>query len=193
MSIVATGWHSTIVQAMIPMVPEGIVRGELGKLPTNADRYVFSHGLLRPQRIEQQSFDEIAEGFWVNYASTVRECRRILAENMHARICIIGSESGVRGSFDDVYAVAKAGLHFFVETEPLQKTQQLVAISPGIIGDAGMTTRRTDADVLERRRQAHPKGRFITSSEVATMVCSLLYIDTGFTTGTVIRMHGGGR
>jgi hypothetical protein len=56
-----------------------------------------------------------------------------------------------------------------------------------------MTLRRDDTENLERRREEHPKKRFLTSLEVAKMVHHLLYVDEGYTTGTVIRMNGGGR
>ncbi len=54
-----------------------------------------------------------------------------------------------------------------------------------------MSTRRKDVDNLERRRTEHPKERFVSSAEVAAMVHHVLYVDAGYTTGTVIRMHGG--
>ena len=58
----------------------------------------------------------------------------ILATNPSARICIIGSESAYRGSFDGTYAKSKAAIHRYVEATPTHGQQQLVAISPGIIG-----------------------------------------------------------
>lgn len=190
--LVITGWGSEIAAALCRLLPAGeAAASSIQAIDTSASRYLFCHGLLRSKRIEDQTRDEIADSFWVNYASTVIACREIFAANPRARICIVGSESGYRGSYDDVYAAAKAALHLFVETERLGPHQQLVAVSPGIVGDAGMTTRRTDIANLERRRRTHPKQRFITSAEVASMIYSLLYVDSGFVSGTVVRLHGG--
>lgn len=192
--IVITGWRSAIAREFRPMVPveEAIVRGNAvaGFMP-RGERYLFCQGLLRAKQASEQTDAEIAETLSVNYSSIVRASRTILAENPAARICIIGSESGYRGSFDGVYAAAKMALHRFVETERLQPRQQLVAISPGIVSDAGMTTRRTDVDNLERRRAEHPKGRFITSREVAEVAFFALYTASDYLTNHVIRLHGG--
>jgi NAD(P)-dependent dehydrogenase (short-subunit alcohol dehydrogenase family) len=55
-----------------------------------------------------------------------------------------------------------------------------------------MTLDRKDVENLERRREGHPKKRFLTAAEVAKLIHFLLYIDEGYTTGTVIRMNGRG-
>ena len=117
---------------------------------------------------------------------------RILATNSAARICVIGSESGYRGSYDGTYAEAKAVLHHYIEATCLRPGQQLVGISPGIIADAGMTTRRMDTENLARRLEEHPKRRFLVAREVARMAQTLLY-DQPYISGTIIRMHGGAK
>ena len=160
--------------------------------PLDAGRYLFCQGLLRPKRMQDQTEEERAEGFEVNLDSIVRACDAVLAVNESARICIIGSESAYKGSFDDVYAVSKMIIHSYVERKKLGLGQQLVAISPDIIGDAGMTTRREDRDALEMRRKAHPMKRFLRSSEVAELALHLLYHQP-YIRNTVIRMHGGNK
>lgn len=166
-------------------------RAPFDDVPLKADRYLFCHGLLRPKRPWEQSLDEVSEGYRANCTSITEACDRIIAANDHARICIIGSESAYRSSFDGVYAAAKADLHGYVEQVRLRTPeQQIVAISPGIIGDAGMTTRREDIDNLERRRAEHPKRRFLRSREVANMAAFLLY-EAEFVSNFVVRMHGG--
>lgn len=192
--IVITGWRSQIGLALRNMLPKGEIAvwgvADGVPFPLSAERYFFCQGLLRSRPATDQSDDEIREGLIVNYGSIAEACKRVLAANSTARICIIGSESGYRGSFDSTYAAAKRALHQFIETTPLKPAQQLVGISPGIIGDAGMTTRRTDTENLERRRAEHPKGRFLASEEVARMAHFLLY-GSDYVTGTVVRMHGG--
>ncbi|CDX26697.1 hypothetical protein MPL3356_60502 [Mesorhizobium plurifarium] len=197
MTIVITGWRSAIAEEFRRLLRsnEEIVHGKPldANFPLGAERYLFCQGLLRPKRIEDQTDEEIKEGIEVNYGSIVRACDLIFASNVLARVCVIGSESGYRGSFDENYASAKALLHSYVEGKKLtSQLQQLVAISPGIIGDCRMTTSRVDVENLERRRIAHPKRRFLTATEVAAMARTLLYFQP-YVSGTVIRMHGGDR
>lgn len=195
MTIVITGWRSAIAEEFRRLLRsnEEIVHGKPlePNFPLGAERYLFCQGLLRPKRIEYQTDAEIREGIEVNFASIVRACDLIFASNTLARVCVIGSESGYRGSFDENYASAKELLHAYVEKKRLSsQLQQLVAISPGIIGDCRMTTSRTDIVNLERRRLEHPKKRFLLAAEVAAMARTLLYFQP-YVSGTVIRMHGG--
>lgn len=197
--LVITGWGSRIVKELLPMLPVEeraepalleIVDQPKPGLP-KADRFLFCSGLLRPVSAAQQTPEEMADSYMVNLGLVIRGCELILAHNDAARICVVGSESAYRGSFDGAYASAKAGLHAYVESAPAGPRQQIVCVSPGIIQDAGMTIRRTDRAELARRRDMHPKRRYLRAVEVARMIHFLLYVDEGYTSGTVVRMHGG--
>lgn len=202
MSVVITGWRSEISKAFRALLQsatlhrgreETTIRGTVGSgvFPVDKERYLFCHGLLRSKTALEQTPEERAEGLLANLTSTVAHCDEIIARNPLARICVIGSESGYRGSYDGVYAAAKAALHHYVEHKRIRTMdQQLVAISPGIIEDAGMTMRREDIERLEQRRRCHPKGRFLLAAEVAAMAHFLLY-HAPYVSGTVVRMHGG--
>lgn len=194
MTIVVTGWRSRIAEEFRNLLPskEIVIHGKPidRDFPHDAERYLFCQGLLRPKRYEEQTELEIREGIEVNYGSIVRACDLIFAKTPHARVCIIGSESGYRGSFDENYASSKAMIHSYVESKEIGPHQQLVAISPGIIEDCGMTLRRIDVERLDLRRREHPKRRFLKAAEVASMARTLLYFQD-YVSGTVIRMHGG--
>lgn len=195
MGIVLTGKRSAIVKALVPMLPESetrvYARVDDEHFPfLFHNRYFFCHGILYPKRGGEQTDEERKLSMDVNFHSTVRWCRKILSQNPYARICIMGSESAYRGSYDDTYAEAKMKLHGFVERTQLQPRQQLVAISCGIISDAGMTTRRADKANLDARRARSPKRRFVTSREVAMLAHDLLYRHE-WVSSTVVRMHGG--
>lgn len=161
--------------------------------PMAADRYLMCQGILYGKRRVDMTSDEIATTYRVNYVQVACMCDTILHHNDKARICIVGSESGVTGSYDEIYADSKRLIHHYVETKTLRKDQQLVCIAPSIIEDAGMTIIRADRNNLDKLRDKHPKGRFLTSREVANMIHFLLYIDEGYTTNVVIRMNGGVR
>jgi NAD(P)-dependent dehydrogenase (short-subunit alcohol dehydrogenase family) len=160
------------------------------EFPLDADHYLFCQGLLRPKRMQDQTEAERAEGFEANLDSIKRACDAILAVNDSARICIIGSESAYLGSYDDVYAISKMLLHSYVERKELTPLQQIVAISPGIIEDCGMTTRRTDQNTLAFRKAQHPMRRFLRAREVAQLAHHLLFYQP-YIRNTVIRMNGG--
>jgi NAD(P)-dependent dehydrogenase (short-subunit alcohol dehydrogenase family) len=192
--LVATGWRSAIVQALLPLLPEGekARRAEIYDEDLTADRYLFCAGVLRPKKIAEQSDAEMTETLLVNCFSVIEVCDSIIEANDTARICVIGSESGYSWSFDGAYAASKAALHRYVETKRLRTSeQQLVCVAPSIIGDAGMTVRREDKQQLHEREMTHPKGRFLQAAEVSRLIKFLLYDDAGYLTGTVIRMHGG--
>src|SRR5712671_2878830 len=110
--------------------------------PLDVDRYLFCQGLLYGKRRMDMIGDEVSETYKINYASIACTCELILECNPVARICVIGSESGISGSYDECYADAKRLLHHYVETKRIRSKQQLVCVAPSIIGDAGMTIRR---------------------------------------------------
>ena len=202
MTLVVSGIHTTIVCALERLLDgEDVVRvggvldsmdaeKTLHGLPLEARRYVFAQGYLQPKTILEQSADEVARSLAVNLVSVVQMCERVLASNAVARICVIGSESALRSSYDTTYALAKAALHRYVEVRALQPDQQLVCVAPGMIADAGMTRRRQDQDRVAERGRCHPKGRLLNTAEVAAMIHHLLYVDRGYTSNTVIRMDG---
>lgn len=158
----------------------------------SAERFILAAGTLTPANVIDQSDERIAESMAVNFIEPMRICERILSKNSLARIVVIGSESGFNWSHDGVYAGAKAALHRYVETRKLiHPKQQIVCISPGIIGDCGMTIRREDTENLKLREASHPKWRFLTAKEVAKLAWFLLFVDSGYICNQVIRMNGG--
>lgn len=195
MSVIITGWNTTIAQEFLTFRPgdDQCFRGSTrkGRINLQAERYLFCQGFLLPKRSDEMTIAEGDETMRANCYGITEACDRIIEANDYARICVIGSESGYRGSYNSTYAQAKAMLHHYVTQKRLRTPhQQLVAISPDIIEDSGMTRRREDIENLDRRRREHPKGRFLTALEVAKMAITLLYHQP-YISGTVIRMHGG--
>jgi NAD(P)-dependent dehydrogenase (short-subunit alcohol dehydrogenase family) len=193
--LAVTGYNTTIVQAMRSLLPESepVVRiDDLDRLP-QTNRFLFAGGVLIGKPLADQTASEIDRTFSVNFVQPMLACELIFACEPDARVCLIGSESGYTWSHDDTYAAAKAALHKYVETKKLLPGQQLVCVAPSIVRNSGMTERRTDIENLERRRQAHPKRRFLEAIEVARLIHFVLYVDEGYLSNTVIRMNGGGR
>lgn len=174
--LAVTGFRTTIVRQLSLFVSDSVVRieADLSKLDCEfrvplADRYVLAAGVLHQRQLHHQTPRELTESIAVNMVNVVRLCEHILETNTHARICVVGSESGFSGSYDMTYALAKAGVHKYVEWRKLGEFQQLVAVAPPVIADSGMTLRRKDyPDVLDTRRT-------VRASDVAIVVKNLLY------------------
>ncbi len=193
MTLAIRGAASRIAETLLPMLPAGervvnVGRGE--PIPLNADRYLFCAGVLFGQATPTPL--EIADTFDVNFFAVRRACEAIFDANDAARVCVIGSESAIAGSYDMAYAASKRCLHDYVERKQLRTSQQqLVCVAPSIVEDCEMTTGRKDRDVLARKRAAHPKRRFLRAEEVARLVRFALYEDDGYLSGVVLRMNGG--
>ncbi len=192
-SIAIRGIGSSIAKEFSILYPnEKIFEIPRGQTPPfDVRRYLICQGILYGKKRITMSCEEIFNTYQVNCHQMVDMCEKILENNDRARICVMGSESGFSGSYDECYADAKSILHHYVETRIIKSEQQLVCVAPTIIEDSGMTIRRNDFANLNNKRNNHPKGRFLSSREVAKMIHFLLYEDEGYTTGTTIRMHGG--
>lgn len=154
-----TGRGTTIVEELVNLTGEPAVRIggqnryalEAVDIPA-ADRYVLAAGIMHGVPISEQTPHRMIEACAVNMLDPIRICEFVLATNPTARICVVGSQSAISGSFDPVYLATKAGLHAYVLTKRLRPPQQLVCVAPTIIADAGMTYRRHDyPEVLEKR------------------------------------------
>jgi NAD(P)-dependent dehydrogenase (short-subunit alcohol dehydrogenase family) len=190
-----TGVRSRIATELVLLLPplEPFRACErAAELPLDADRYLFAQGYLAGKSDEEITPAERRRTYEANFEEVRDAAEAILQANERARICVIGSESAFFGSFDGTYARSKAMLHSWVQGRRLKSPeQQLVCVSLGIVGDAGMTTRRTDKARLDARQARHPKRRFVSSAEAARLIRFVLYEDRGYLSGVVIRMNGG--
>lgn len=189
-----TGFRSTITQEFLRLIPDAdaVIAAPAAELPLDCGRYVFCAGYLYGAAPLDMPPEEVVRTLQINLLEVISACERILAVNDAARICVIGSESGIVGSYDSIYAASKAALHHFIQTRALRTPrQQLVGIAPTVIEDSGMTLRRKDHANLAIKRAANPKKRFLAAIEVARLVHYLLFVDEGYLSGVVIRMNGG--
>lgn len=167
--IAVTGARSTIIQELRALLPdEDFLRHDLraGRsqpLPV-AERWVLAAGLIHSKSIIHQRRKEMHESLSINLIHTLRICECVLTRDDDVRICVIGSESGFSGSFDEVYAAAKAGVHNYVANRKLKPTQLLSCVAPPIIADSAMTRARHDYPaVLDERKT-------VTARDVAIAV-----------------------
>lgn len=154
------------------------------------DYFVLAHGVLSRKPFRMRGDDELATSLTVNMLSVVRICEIALENNQNARIVVMGSDSARNGSHDVAYALAKAGLHAYVQSRRLAQNQQLVAVAPSAVGGTGMTRQKTSPEIQVYIDQ-HPKRRMVVPMEVARLVHFLLFTDEGYISNTVVEMNGG--
>lgn len=194
MTIAITGIRSIIAQEFVKLLPDEKVYKvtRAGTLPLEAHRYLFCQGVLAGTEIGKMPIERATETWTSNFGQIAARCDMIIERNENARICIITSESGFKGSYDTCYAGAKAAMNLYIETKKLKYPgQQLVGIAPTIIADAKMTTDRKDYDECMERGAQTRIGRWLTAAEVARLAYFLLYEGTEYISNTVIRVHGG--
>ena len=164
----------------------------LAEVICECDKIVLAHGVIGTQRFAERTEQDIVDSVKTNLLSHIRIIEIALEGNPNARIVVVGSESGFKGSYDIAYAISKAALHKYIEERKLKYSeQQLVCVAPSIMVDAGMTTRRHDQENVQSSILANPKARGLTSMETAKMIHFLLNVDRGYTSNVVIHMNGG--
>ena len=159
-------------------------------IPLRFSLYIIGSGFLQSRPIESQALSDIADSFMINAAGPVSAAELILKNDSSARIFLIGSESGFKGSFDMSYALSKCSLSVYVRNRRLSEDQQLLLINPSTIGDLGMTVRRKDVGRLNSYMRQHPKKRFLDSQELSKII-SNLFASSIYLTNTEININGG--
>jgi NAD(P)-dependent dehydrogenase (short-subunit alcohol dehydrogenase family) len=135
---------------------------------------------------------DIASQVSVNLLSVVKICEVALQHNRKVKIIILGSESGIKGSFDIVYSLTKAAIHKYVEERKIKyPEQQLICLAPSTIIDSRMTIKRKDKKNIQKSIVNNPKKRGILSKEISNLIYTLFYEQTDYISNTVIRIDGG--
>ncbi|MGB2742318.1 MAG: SDR family NAD(P)-dependent oxidoreductase [Cognaticolwellia sp.] len=164
----------------------------ISKVNLDSDYYIFTNGLLHSKRINEQSTREVLNSFSINLISIVRICDYVLDNNKKAKIIILGSESGKKGSYDTSYFLSKAALKKYVEERRLSsKEQQILMVSPSIIEDSGMTMRRCDVNNLDENRNNHPKGRFLATNEISSFISYIIVSECDYLSNCEVEINGG--
>ena len=141
--------------------------------------------------LKRRSLDIVSQ-ISVNLLSVVKICEVALQHNKKVKIIILGSESGIKGSFDIVYSLTKAAIHKYVEERKIKyPEQQLICLAPSTIIDSHMTIKRKDKRNIQKSIINNPKKRGILSKEISNLIYALFYEQTNYISNTVIRIDGG--
>jgi NAD(P)-dependent dehydrogenase (short-subunit alcohol dehydrogenase family) len=110
--------------------------------------------------------------------------------NSNFRLCYISSESAEKGSFDDVYAVAKAATERFIREFVLKNPEsRIFGVQPmTILSD--MTLNRTDFDRLREYQKNTRKG-FVDPSILADCIINLFSEEWKYFSNEIVKINDG--
>lgn len=156
------------------------------------DNIIINVGSLLNKNLMEQEISEQVGSLRINLLSIVNISECVLNTNNKAKICIIGSESATKGSYDTSYFLSKAALEKYICEKRLKSpAQRIFGVAPSTIVDAGMTTRRDDSETLARYLSEHPKSKFLTCDEVADIILELFSAKFDYYTNDVLQLNGG--
>ena len=156
------------------------------------DKIYLFHSILSNKKHLSKNHKEIYQQININLLSTINICEIALSNNKNVQIFILGSESGVKGSFDIIYALTKSSIHKYVEERKIfYKNQQLVCIAPSTIIDGKMTIKRKDKNNVRKSINKNPKKRGLYSKEISKLIFDLSFSNTKYLSNTVIHLNGG--
>jgi len=125
--------------------------------------------------LKRRSLDIVSQ-ISINLLSVVKICEVALQHNKKVKIIILGSESGIKGSFDIVYSLTKAAIHKYVEERKIKyPEQQLICLAPSTIIDSHMTIKRKDKRNIQKSIINNPKKRGILSKEISNLIYALFF------------------
>jgi hypothetical protein len=158
----------------------------------NVDKILLLQSVISSKFFLDRKQSEITKQININFLSIIKICELALNYNKKVKIIVLGSESGIKGSYDIVYGLMKFSIHKYVEERKIQYSkQQLVCISPSTIIDTKMTLSRKDQKNVLMSILKNPKKRGIKSIEIANLIYTIFYNITDYMTNTVIRVDGG--
>ena len=206
--ILVTGGSSKIGKEFVKLLPKNIIIKKPNKIEwdlskdkfnrkqvnliKNSDKIVILHSKLSSKSHLKKSFKDITNQICLNLTSIIRICEIALNSNPKARIVILGSESGLKGSYDIIYALTKSSIHKYVEERKIKyKDQQLLCLAPSTISDGKMTLKRKDKKNIKKSIYINPKKRGIKSKEISIFIYKLLFEITDYVSNTTIHINGG--
>jgi len=153
---------------------------------------LYSWGVLHPERLLDQDQSQIWSSFYFNFILPARLLETLNTSGVQFKYIYISSESAAKGSYDGTYAMSKAAMERFIrEIRINNEDSSCVGIAPSMIGDCGMTLRRTDQENVSRAAASHPKKRLLSANEVADIVVWLINGGSDYITNTIIAVNGG--
>jgi 3-oxoacyl-[acyl-carrier protein] reductase len=129
----------------------------------------------------------------VNLTGPARLLRDLLPVlNAGARVLLVSSIAGERGSFDPMYAATKGALIPFAKSLATWAGRRLTitVVAPGAIEDSTMV-RDMSAERVAHHLKSTPTGELLTRADLARILFDLAQPHWRHANGAVIRINGG--
>ena len=156
------------------------------------DAVIILSGILPGRSIEKYSHDRIEKVMSVNFTSNAYIIKALLPYlKKNSNIVIMSSISGFRGSFDPIYAAAKAAQIGLVKSLALwnQDKYKINAVAPSLINESSMFY-----GMSKERREFHeansPTKQLITKTEISKLVFDICQPNSKFANGEIIEIEG---
>ena len=157
------------------------------------DVFVHFAGIMLSKSLPESSFEDIENMVKVNLTAPIYLVSQIIPKlSDNGLIIMIGSQSAYKGSYDDLYAITKAGIHGMVGSlaPKLAPNKRIINIAPGITRGTKMTDRRSEDDLANATSRV-PLNRLAEAKEIA-QICLQLTNDTfSYMTGNTVDINGG--
>ena len=206
--ILITGSNSNIAKNLIKFIPKNKFIKKINsndinfsklediKLQKNFflqfNKIFFFHSIIGTKRIDFDNVDKINESISVNLSSQILISEYCLQNNKNAKIFFVGSESGIKGSYDIVYGLMKSAIHKYVEERKLlYPKQKIFCIAPSTVIDSKFTKLRKDQKNVFKSINNNPKKRGLFSKEISKLLYDLSFNNTKYLSNTVIHVNGG--
>mgnify|MGYP001211085787 CR=1 FL=1 len=207
--ILVTGSKSKIARKLIKLIPnKNIVKSinsknidfstlksvkEKKEFFLKFDKIFFFHSKIGTERINFKNIDKINEAVCINLLSQIYISEYCLQNNKKVKIFFIGSESGVKGSYDIIYGLMKSAIHKYVEERKLSyPKQKIFCLAPSTIIDSNFTKLRKDQKNVTKSINQNPKKRGIFSREVSEIIYEIMFKKKfDYLSNTVIHLDGG--
>jgi len=140
------------------------------------DALVVLAGILPGKSLGDYTDDEIDEVMAVNFTGPARLVRALLPHLKDgARVLLMSSISGQRGSFDPIYAASKAALIGFAKSLSTWNSRiRVSALTPSLIVGSTMYEKMLPERREFHTRQAGPDG-LMTLDEVAQIIVNACF------------------
>ena len=157
------------------------------------DFVVFVCGHLFGQSLEQYDDEEIATTFAINVVSQISLLKGILGHiNDRGAVLFVSSIAATAGSYDPVYAAAKAAQVGLMKSMAKYHGHRVRfnVVAPGTISDSPMAAAFSDA-TLQRHIEETPTGRLNSSADLARIIVSICGEEWSNLNGQVLAINGG--
>jgi len=157
------------------------------------DAMVILSGAVLGKNLAITSDEEMDYLVGVNLLGPARLLRDLLPVlNNGARVLLVSSVAGERGSFDPMYAATKGALIPFAKSLATWRGRRMTitVVAPGAIEDSAMV-RDMGAERAAYHRTASPTGKLLTRTDLARVLFDLAHPHWAHTNGSVISINGG--